>query len=279
MIGRILVALGGTEYTLTAIDTAVELAKRHNAELTGVTVINLEQLRRIGPVPLGAGELANELRDERIALSREAVDAVVARFEEACKAAGVKHSVLREEHDEACHYLTRLARYHDLAVVGLRAAFKYSEHDAIKDPLVILDRLVSGGVRPLVAVTDQPLHVRKALVAFSGSMEAAKTLRSFVQLNPWPDIEVRIVTFGEDSEDSQRLVADAAAYCQSHGLESTTAVLGGSPNQGILEEADKWGADIIVMGNSHKSLLLRRVLGETVLHVIKNSDKALFLGQ
>ena len=56
-------------------------------------------------------------------------------------------------------------------------------------------------------------------------------------------------------------------------------MIDGSPNQGILDEAEQWDADIIVMGNSHKNLLLRRVLGETVLHVIKNSDKALFLGQ
>ncbi len=55
MIGRILVALGGTDYTLVAIETAIDLAKRHGAELTGVTVMNVEKLRQIGPVPAGAG--------------------------------------------------------------------------------------------------------------------------------------------------------------------------------------------------------------------------------
>ena len=84
MVGRVLVALSGTEYALVAIETAVTLAKAHGAELTGVTVVNTERLRRIGPVPMGAGDIAQQLRDERVAQSREAAEMVIERFEAAC---------------------------------------------------------------------------------------------------------------------------------------------------------------------------------------------------
>ena len=40
MIGRILVGLGGTPFTHTAIRYAVELAQVHEAELLGMTVIH-----------------------------------------------------------------------------------------------------------------------------------------------------------------------------------------------------------------------------------------------
>ena len=53
MIKRILVGLGGTEFTTVAIRRAVELAQIHQAQLTGVTVIDVERLKRVGPVPLG----------------------------------------------------------------------------------------------------------------------------------------------------------------------------------------------------------------------------------
>lgn len=279
MMGRILVALGGTEYALVAIDTAVALAKKHGAELTGVTVVNTERLRRIGPVPMGAGDIAQQLRDERVAQSREAAEMVVSRFEQACNEAGVKHSVMHEEHDEPAHFLIQLSRYHDLAVIGLKAAFDYGVEGTSDDPVKLLDRLITGGVRPIIAVPNTPFEVKRALVAYSGSMESARTLRHFLNANPWPGVETRIVTFGKDNDENRALLADAAAYCASHGHEVEAEVLDASPNKGLLDEADHWGADVIVLGNSHKSLLMRRVLGETVLHIVQNSEKALFLGQ
>ena len=46
MIKRILLGIGGTPYTSVAIQRAVELAKRFEAEITGVTVLDLDRLRR-----------------------------------------------------------------------------------------------------------------------------------------------------------------------------------------------------------------------------------------
>ena len=48
MIKRILVGLGGTGFTTVAIRRAVELAQIHDAQLTGVTVVDVERLRRVG---------------------------------------------------------------------------------------------------------------------------------------------------------------------------------------------------------------------------------------
>jgi nucleotide-binding universal stress UspA family protein len=43
--------------------------------------------------------------------------------------------------------------------------------------------------------------------------------------------------------------------------------------------ATLWQADMIVLGNSARSLLMKRVLGETALHIIRNADRPLFLSQ
>ena len=55
--------------------------------------------------------------------------------------------------------------------------------------------------------------------------------------------------------------------------------LPGSPKHQLLSYAEEWGADLIVAGNSHKNLLLRRIFGETALNLITNADRPLFLGQ
>ena len=63
---RILVGLGGTEYTVTAISQAVALAVANDAEVTGVTILDKERLSHVGPVPIGGGHHAHELVDDRL---------------------------------------------------------------------------------------------------------------------------------------------------------------------------------------------------------------------
>ena len=68
MLKRILVGLGGSDYTVAAINQAVAIAIAHNAELTGVSVTDpgrvtpfmamMDQMERegiVGPAKGGAG--------------------------------------------------------------------------------------------------------------------------------------------------------------------------------------------------------------------------------
>lgn len=66
MIKRILAGLGGTPYTSVAIDRAVKLAKQYDAEITGVTVVNLERTGKVGLVPKGVLHAAGEAARERV---------------------------------------------------------------------------------------------------------------------------------------------------------------------------------------------------------------------
>ncbi len=275
MIKRILVGLGGTEYATTATNHAVALAMAHDAELTGVSVLDERRLTALGPVPLGGGHYAHELAEHRLKKGQELVEWSVKGFVDACEAAGVRHRVLREV-GEPFTLMIDEARYHDLMVFGLRSLFEF---DLVPDPHDSLVRLVQAGVRPLLAVSEGFYAVKKVLIAYSGSMESAKTMKHFVQTRLWPDVEIRIVTFEDDGRDAKRLVADAAEYCRSHQLEVETDCVSGSPKEQLLPYAESWGADLTVIGNSAKNLLMRRIFGETALHAIRNANRPLFLSQ
>ena len=101
MIKRILVALSGTPCTPSAIAHGVELAKAHNAELSGVTVIDPDRLQDVGPIPIGGGAAAHELAQHRMQLAEEHIEDAIGQFEKACGDAGVKNRVLRESGDSA----------------------------------------------------------------------------------------------------------------------------------------------------------------------------------
>lgn len=275
MLKRILVGLGGTDYGTTAINQAIALAVAHNAEVTGVSVLDEERLTSAGPVPLGGSHYAHELAEHRLTEAEELVEWSIKEFVEACSASGVQHRVLREV-GEPFSLMTEQARYHDLMVFGLRSLFEF---DLVPDPHDTLVRLVQAGVRPLLAVSRGFFPVSKVLIAYSGSMESAKTMKHFVQMRLWPDCRVRIVSFADGGRPAAQLVADAAEYCRAHELEVETDCLSGSPRDHLLPYADNWGADLTVIGNSAQNLLLRRIFGETALHAIRNAERPLFLSQ
>ncbi|NOZ39840.1 MAG: universal stress protein [Planctomycetes bacterium] len=275
MIKRILVGLGSLAYAKSATAKAIELAKTHDAVLTGVTLFDVERLDNTGSVPIGAGQMAKELKDSRLDDARTIIAAAEKHFEKECKKASIAYQKRRETGDPL-EALVSLTRYHDLVIGGLQTLF---EHGVVDEPHDELAMLVREGVRPLLAVSDKDRPIRRVLICYSGSMESAKTMRRFIHLRMWPDAELKIITFGDDKIASEVLLADAAEYCRAHGFEPETEYVSKPPLHEILPYAEAWKADLLVMGNSAKQMMLRRILGETALYVMRNAEIPLFLAQ
>ena len=272
-IKRILLGLGGTDYTPVAIRRAIELAQHHAAAITGVTIVDESRLRDVGPVPVGGAHAARALREHRLEASRQSVHEALELFQESCACQQVAFRV-HEETGESFSVMTNLARYHDVMVFGLRSIFDYGLG---LDPQDTLARLVRAGVRPLIAVSREYREIKRALLAYSGSAESAKAIKRFVQSRLWPDVELRLLTCARSAGDARALLADMSAYCRAHGYEPETEASIESPNARILATAQEWNADLIVLGNGARNLWLNRLLGSTALHVIQNADRPLYL--
>jgi nucleotide-binding universal stress UspA family protein len=275
MIKRILVGIGGTEYSDVAIQRAHEIAKGHDAFITGVTVVDLKRLQKVGPVPLGGAAYADKLRKQRTEITTERIEAAVAKFEDGCRRQNIKFGIEQETGDPF-ELMISHARYNDITIFGLRSLFDYGLTPEPRDALI---RLVSNGIRPILAVSREYRKVRRVLIAYNGSMESAKAMRRYVQLRPWADVSLRVVFFGEKSDDALKLLEDAGGYCRAHGFDVETEVAPGSAKEGLLAYAQKNDLDLIVMGNSIRSILVRQILGDTVLHTIQQADRPLFLAQ
>ena len=275
MIKRILLGLGGTSFTDVAIQRAVELSKLHGALITGVTVVDTKSLKQVGPVPPGGAAYAAKLREKRLAISEERIDGAIEQFQSACKEAGLPFKIERETGDP---FETMIAhsRYNDVTIFGLKSLFDYGFTMEPRDALI---RLVSQGVRPIIAVSPEFRDIRKVLIAYSGSMESAKAMRRFVQLNLWPGVHLRIVHFGQRNNSTVQLIEDAGGYCRDHGYSNETDLVEMPPRTELIEYAREHDMDLIVMGNSIRSLLMRHLLGDTVLNTIQLSDRPLFLAQ
>lgn len=277
MIKRILLGLGGTPYTRVAIQRAIEVAKRFEAEITGVIVVDVKGQSNVGFVPAGALNAAREMAAQRVRVTKEKIAEAISEFESSCAAEGIKYHLKQEEREGPFDLMISLARYHDLMIFGLRSIFEYDI--SFEEPKDTLARLISAGVRPIIAVSDTFRPIQKVLIAYSGSMESAKTMKRFVQLRLWPDVKLKIVTFQSTEDKAHKLLYDAAEYCRAHGFHVEHESNPGSPKDFLLPMATLWQADMIVLGNSARNLLVKRVIGETALHIIRNADRPLFLCQ
>lgn len=275
MIKRILLGLGGTPFTDVAIQRAVEMATIHGALITGVTVVDTKRLKQIGPVPPGGGIYAAKLREKRSVISEERVDNAIKQFRAQCEEADIRFTIERETGDLFERMIAH-ARYNDVTIFGLKSLFDYGFTAEPRDALI---RLVSQGVRPIIAVSRQFRSIRNVLIAYSGSMESAKAMRRFVQLNLWPNVRLWIVHFGKRDNSSVQLLKDASDYCRDHGYLNETELVEQSAREHLIEYAQQNDMDLIVMGNSIRNLLFRHLLGDTVLNVIQQSDRPLFLAQ
>ena len=277
MIKRILVGLGTSATAESVTRHAIDIAKPHEAELVGLAITDPLRLDWTGPRPMGVGVTAAAADLVRQRHEMAAADIASAResFATRCRAADVAHGVI-EETGDPFDVAADLVRYHDMCVFGLHGLF---EHDVVPEPRDALERLVSQGVRPILAVAEQYRPIRRVLVAYSGSLESAKTFKHFVHSGLFADAPVRIVHFGDDAQAAARRLGNAAAFFAAHGRAVETDHAGGSADHDLLPYAEAWHADLIVAGNSAKNLLLRRVFGETALRLLRESPLPLYLAQ
>jgi nucleotide-binding universal stress UspA family protein len=277
MIKRILVGLGTSATAESVTRHAIDIAKPRSAELVGLAITDPLRLEWTGPRPMGVGVTTASAELVRQRLERTAADIQVAGelFAKRCRDASVSHR-LTEETGDPFEIAADLVRYHDMCVFGLRGLF---EHDVVPEPRDALERLVSQGVRPILAVAEQYQPIRRVLVAYSGSLESAKTFKHFVHSGLYADVPVRIVHFGDDAQAAARRLEKAAAFFEAHDRAVETHHSGGRADRDLLPYAEAWKADLLVAGNSAKNLLLRRVFGETALRLLRESPLTLYLAQ
>jgi nucleotide-binding universal stress UspA family protein len=277
MIKRILVGLGTSRTATSVTDHAIDIARSRAAELVGLAVTDPLRLDWTGPRPMGVGVdiAAADLRRQRHEKAAADIAAAGDLFATRCRAAGVAYRVSAETGDPF-EIAADLVRYHDMCVFGLRGLF---EHDVVPEPRDAIERLVSDGVRPILAVGEEYRPIRRVLVAYSGSLESAKTFKHFVHSGLFAEAPVRIVHFGDDAATAARRLEKAAGYVAAHGRSVETDHAAGAAAKELIPYAQAWQADLIVAGNSAKNLLLRRIFGETALQLLRESPLPLYLAQ
>lgn len=273
-IRRMLLGLGGTLFSRAAVDCAVDLAARYDASVTAVPLLDLNSWKQMFGGVASAQQAARALEDQPWRRAQQQLEQIIDRFESRCRERSVRARVAEADPDDPLKTLIERWRYHDLLVFGLRGLFDYW---IVPDAGAAITRLVQAGVRPIIAPPAPYRSVRQVLVVFDGSMAAARALKRFAKLNPWPDATVTLSVQGGDDAPTRTLLSDAVAYCQDHGLDPATRTHAGGGAAGLLQLAQQCQADAIVLGDNFRLLSMRDLTGQGVVELIRRSDRLLFI--
>lgn len=124
----------------------------------------------------------------------------------------------------------------------------------------------------------------RILLATDGSTSSAAAARSIAG-RPWPDgSEFRVVSVEEpwtlrrsgvmNDERAQEAIRTSAQLLTSAGLNTSSEVLSGYPRESILEESQKWAADLIVVGSHGRRGFKRFMLGSVSEAVAMNAHSS-----
>ena len=131
------------------------------------------------------------------------------------------------------------------------------------------------------------------LLAVDGS-EASSLAAKAITERPWPrGSQIRVLSVVEDggpppvaeamlgtdaimwkqqrTQDAEILTRNYAEAIERSKLPVQTAVRDGNPEDGIVDEAKEWPADLIVMGSHGYTGLKRLILGSVALSVVSHA--------
>lgn len=282
MIKRILVALDPDVDTQVATKYGIRLAKEFDASLTGLAVVDHEQIAAgVGGGGIGTIYYAEQLRDYLTENTRQEAGRLLAAFEKTVSRSGVKHSQVMAE-GVPYERIIEDMKYHDILIVGRDSHFFYGHPEKKTDTLA---KVVKKGNAPTLVVTESYRDVKKVLVAFDGSAAVARTLQWFVHLLPYgKNLAMELVIVDTEgskkSRDQANLVLRLVEeYLKAHGFEfiNKTILTGKNPGEELINSGFETSADLFILGAHSMSAIKRLTFGSTTHHLVTNSKVPMFM--
>lgn len=274
----ILTTLDDTPSCVAARTLALALAHRTGAAVQGVTAIDISDIKRVEPAPIGGIQYAHDrlMHQQQQAKARRSRIAELTReFQHACSSGGLAAQCTTLEGDVKAGLLRSIDTC-DLAVMGRDAQFHLTPLDGAA-PLV--EFAMAHGSRPLIVCGPDAIDRGPVLVAYDGSAPAARALQLAVLLGMFDDSPAHILTIQGQREPAREIAQRAQSFLALHDVKAEVEACAstGDPAGILSARASEIGAALLVMGAfGHRGL--REVLfGSCTRHLCGSAPLPLFI--
>ena len=277
-IKAIMVTLGGSDRETPALEIALQAARAFDGhiEVLHVRADSREIFPFMAePVSAGSIELIVEAAEKGAA---ELAAKARGQFDAFCQANGVSvartapagggvFAIWHEETGLHAEIVAARGRLADLIVVSRPV-------EETPAPVMLETALLETGRPVLVAPPQAPAALgRNVAIAWNGSAEASRAVAAALPFLTGAE-KVTVLTAAEKGEFVAS-GADLSAYLAWHGVRASTGTVDpgdGAAGEALLGEAEKIGADLLVMGGYGHSRVREIILGGVTYHVLSNAD-------
>jgi nucleotide-binding universal stress UspA family protein len=236
LFADVLMPLSGEESGWTALEQAIEVARRESARLIGLHVA----------------------ADDQIVESDE-TRSIGERFQWRCGEVGVPANFVADV-GPIERTISSWARWTDLVVVSL-------DHPPHPNPLSRMSsgfrKLMQRCSRPILAVPHVGTQLARPLLAYSGSPKSKEALFMAAYLSGRWQVPLTVVTVSE-GETAAFVQQEASDYLSQHDVDATYVQGNGPVAQTILETADEHDCDFMLVGGYGTGTMRELVLGSVV---------------
>ncbi len=275
MLKRILVVLDGSQAGSVAKQYAIKLAKQIGAELTGVGIIDLPWITAAQPEPLGGAAFKIHRDQELIHQHHKKIRDMLTKFKSLCEENKIKFSVAELEGFPATEIET-LAEVHDLIIIGRTTDFNFNLE---VDTDLTVRHIIRDNPRPIVVVTSDQEVDKKVLIAYDGSLQAARALHMYLLLGIGKGKKVHILSIAKKHKDAVDVANRAKEMCAIHGVDAEVEGVTSkySVETVILKKAKELGVTMVVLGAFGHRGIRELLFGTTTEHLLKDSEVSLFI--
>jgi nucleotide-binding universal stress UspA family protein len=246
VIRRALVAMDGSAHGQAAATLAIDWARRFDAELVGLGVLDEPSITSPEPVSFGGTAFKRHRDEVRLADEHRRVLELLGEFQRRCAAERVRCSV-QEDIGAPHEQIVAEASGVDVVILGRETHFQFETQE---QPDATLGKVLRESPRPVVVVPRESAAGEGTLVAYGSGREVARTLQTFALLGLAGDEPVCLLAGDGDVARAEARLAPAAKFLTAHGVRVTLRPVGSdaAPAALILDEVRRRRPRLLVMG-------------------------------
>lgn len=245
----ILIPIGGNQESWDSLDQAILVAQREGAKLLGLHIV-----------------------DSKEKITGERVLAVQVRFDERCAQAGVNGKLVIEEGDINAKIRER-AIMTDLIVLKV-------EHPPLGGLSTLRSPfrdIITKSSRPVLAVPGEAREVKRALLAYDGSLLAKEALFVAAYLAEMWGTELTVFTALQGTNLLAETQDDVRRYLELHEVEAEYVLSEEDKRRALLRATQEHQVDLVIMGGYGNSVLREVMIGSTLDTMLRESAIPIFI--
>jgi nucleotide-binding universal stress UspA family protein len=275
MIKAILVGIDGSPFGASALELAIRWARRFDAMVVGLGVVDEPNIHRAEALPIGATNYKSMKGKAMFADARKKVERFLESFALRCADEQVSFTPLEDVGAPAVQIALESQRY-DIVLLGKETHFEFETTSRADDTLV---RVLRKGCRPVVIAPPDLPETGKVVVAYDGSVQSARALQVFEASGLAKGREVHVVTVADSHLEAARTADRAVQFLSLHEIPARALPMEstGQPADAILDQVNDLKPELLVMGAFGKTTLREFFLGTVTRLVLSNTTVPVFL--